>query len=87
MYADLCIYYALNCFFKGNLPEAEKYFQKAYKMFDGKGLRDKAFNETGYYANYKLALLLYASRVMEIELPNYGEIENLLWASKKRMVE
>ena len=81
-YADLCLYYALNCFFKGDLPEAEKYFQKAYKMFDGKGLKDKAFIETGYYANYKLALLLYASRVMRIELPNYGEIEDLLWSKQ-----
>jgi len=81
-YADLCLYYALNCFFKSDLPEAEKYFQKAYKMFDGKGLKDKAFIEAGYYANYKLALLLYASRVMGIELPNYGEIESLLWSKQ-----
>lgn len=51
-------------------------------MFNGKGLKNKAFGETGYYANYKLALLLYASRVMGIELPNYGEIEDLLWSKQ-----
>ncbi|MBS7635527.1 hypothetical protein KEJ34_08650 [Candidatus Bathyarchaeota archaeon] len=82
-YADLCLYYALNEFFRSHLSEAERYFWKAYNMFDGKGLRDKAFNETGYYANYKLALLLYASKVMGIKMQNRKEIENLLWSKQK----
>ncbi|MEM2939876.1 MAG: hypothetical protein QXU95_06390 [Candidatus Bathyarchaeia archaeon] len=82
-YADLCLYYALNEFFKSHLSEAERYFWRAYNMFDGKGLRDKAFNETGYYANYKLALLLYASKMMGIKLQNYREIKNLLWSKQK----
>lgn len=52
-------------------------------MFDGKGLADKERNVTGYYSNYKLALLLYTSKIMRIKLPDYRKIEDLLWSKQE----
>ena len=52
-------------------------------MWDGKGICDLATQTDGKYANYKLALILYASRVLGIELADYGEIEDKLWSMQQ----
>ena len=79
-YGDLCLYKALDLFFAGCKKGAEKWLYKAYSKFDGKGVYDKATEVNGYYANYKLALLLYTSRVLGLRIPAYEEIERKLWS-------
>ena len=63
-YGDTLIYQSLNEYLKGNKAAAEKYFIIACQMFDGKGVNDTATKTDGKYANYKLALLIYASKVL-----------------------
>ena len=50
-------------------------------MWDGKGIRDKAFSDE--YQTYKLALLLYASKILTIPLQQEEEMENLMWAMQR----
>ncbi len=57
-------------------------------MWDGKGLSDIAIEEApsnlrGLYETYKLALLLYASRIFDQPLPFQTELENTLWSMQR----
>lgn len=80
-YGDLLVYIALSSEWLGNHQSAVGNFTKAVMMWDGKGIRDKAFN--GEYQTYKLALLLYASRILSISLQQEEEMENLMWAMQR----
>lgn len=82
-YGDTLIYQSLNEHLRGNRSEAEYYFYKAYQMWDGKGINDLATLEDGAYANYKLALVLYASKVLGLAIPNYNRIEEKLWSMQQ----
>jgi len=42
-----------------------------------------ATKQNGTYANNKLALILYASKVLNIAIPNYAQIENKLWSMQQ----
>lgn len=85
-YANTLIYQSLNEYLKGNRTAAENYFRRAYQMFDGKGIYDLATETDGRYANYKLALILYASRVLDYPLPHNlaRSIEERLWSMQQR---
>ncbi len=84
-YGDTLIYQSLNLYLRGNRTGAEYYFDKAYKMWDGKGIYDLSTeNDTkGNYANYKLALILFASKVLELNIANYTQIEDKLWSMQQ----
>lgn len=83
-YANLLICTALSHYWEGNVTGAMSLFDKAVDMWDGKGLYDRAIDEApdnlrGFYETYKLALLLYASRIFNRPLPFQTELENILW--------
>jgi hypothetical protein len=63
-YADLLLYAALSCHWQGNDSGALGYYNSATKMWNetSEGLQDNA--SSGTYATYKLALLLYTSKVL-----------------------
>ena len=61
-YADLLLYSALSKHWEGKDDNATALFNKAKNMWDGVGINDKAAKDEGYYAIYKLGLLLYASK-------------------------
>jgi len=82
-YGDTLIYQSLNNYLRGNRTGAEYYFNKAYKMWDGKGIYDLATQKDGEYANYKLALILYASKVLSLSIGNYTKIEEKLWSMQQ----
>jgi hypothetical protein len=89
-YFDFLVYLALSEFWKGNRVSATELFDIAYySMWNGIGIWDKATNTTNeerpvpLYATYKLALLLYASRVMEIPLADREQIEERLWSMQQ----
>jgi hypothetical protein len=81
-YADLAIYAALHWHWEGNDTEATRLFNIAKDKWDGKGILDRPANKTDppTYSTYKLALLLYASRVLNLPLGNKTEIEERLWS-------
>ena len=79
-YADMVVYRALNAHFEGRAADAARDFARAYRMFDGKGMRDKALAVDGFYANYKLALFVYAAKILEADIPDLDRIEAHLWA-------
>lgn len=89
-YGDTLIYQSLNEYLKGNRTAANQYFEEAYQMFDGKGVYDLATKTDGKYANYKLALILYASRVLDYPIPynestpNYNPIQDRLWSMQQK---
>ena len=80
-YGDLLVYVALSSEWLGNRQNAVGNFTKAQAMWDGKGIRDKAFSDE--YQTYKLALLLYASKILTIPLRQEEEMENLMWAMQR----
>jgi hypothetical protein len=79
-YGDTIVYKALDLLWIGDYDGAETWFWKAYNLFDGKGIKDNATINDGFYANYKLALLLYTSKILELDLPLEDEIEAQLWS-------
>lgn len=82
-YGDTLIYQSLNSYLKGNRTEADDYFFKAYNMWGGKGIYDLATQNEKTYANYKLALILYASKVLNLTIGNYNQIEEKLWSMQQ----
>jgi hypothetical protein len=71
-YADLLLFGVLDRYWRNNSTYLE-WFNNATKMFDGTGLRDKAFNKTGKYETYKLALLIITAitinKTQQITMP------------------
>jgi hypothetical protein len=82
-YGDTLIYPSLNLFQRGNRTGAEYYFNNASKMWDGKGIYDLATRIDGKYANYKLALVLYASKILGISISSYNMIKDKLWSMQQ----
>jgi hypothetical protein len=54
----------LNAFSEGNLESAREWYGQALQEFNGVGFPDKAYDDTGLYATYKLALALYTAQVI-----------------------
>jgi hypothetical protein len=73
-YGNAVIYQALNEFLRRNKQLADLYFCAAYHMWKGTGIADLAVPFEGY-ATYKLALVLYASRVLNLNISSYIQIE------------
>jgi len=73
-YADLLLYATLSRHWEGKEEEALELFNMAKNMWDGVGLNDSYAREKGYYATYKLALLLYTSKVLGQKLPFEEEL-------------
>jgi len=76
-YADLLLYAALSKHWKGKNDEALTLFTMAKNMWDGVGIKDAAMKEK--YATYKLALLLYTSRVLGQTLDFENELITTLF--------
>jgi hypothetical protein len=78
-YADLLLYSALSKHWEGKDDEAVALFNKAKDMWDGVGINDKAAKADGYYATYKLGLLLYTSKVLGIKLDFETQLIATIW--------
>jgi parallel beta-helix repeat protein len=79
LWADLCIYAALHYHWIGNQSEAIEYFSIAESKWDGKGLADQSFIDNDTYSTFKLALLIYCSRILNQQLENKTDIEQTMW--------
>jgi hypothetical protein len=82
-YADLLLYAALSCHWQGNDSGALAYYNNATKMWNetNKGIQDKAFN--GTYDTYKLALLLYTSKVLGQSPAFLSELVDRIYAQQR----
>jgi len=84
-YADLCIFAALHYHWINNESHAVELFNIAENMWNGRGIYDNASlyaEGTGkslIYSTFKIALLLYASRILNRPLENRTDIEGVLW--------
>jgi len=63
-YADIAFLKAICLQDQGHHEQAIHQFNLGASFFDGKGFRDLPFNETGQYQTFKLALYIYASKVL-----------------------
>jgi len=79
-YTDRLLYMALSCFWQGNDTGANLYFRNATATWDGIGISDKETKTDGFYATYKLALLLYTSKVLGERLPFESELVKRIWS-------
>lgn len=82
-YIDTLCYAALTKHYE-NSTEAKDYFMKAIGKWDGKGLADKGFTDPnspsfGKYETYKLALLLFTSKVLGEELDYERDLSARIW--------
>ena len=82
-YANAQIYRSLNNYLKGDMNASKGNFTEALNLWDGKGINDNATKADHKYANYKLALILYASKVLGIDDPRIQEIEQKLWSMQQ----
>jgi len=83
-FGDMCIYKALDQYWQGNTEEAEDWFFTAYDYWDGKGIADSVFYVENSYVNYKLALVLYAARILGLEDEiNFEHMEWKLWHTQR----
>jgi hypothetical protein len=78
-YTDLLLYSALSCHWQGNDSGALAYFNNATKMWNqtSQGIQDKGTNEK--YSVYKLALLLYTSKLLGQNLPFEQELVDRIY--------
>jgi len=83
-YADLLLYAALSKHWEGKDNEAAALFNKAKEMWDGTGINDKATKADGYYATYKLGLLLYTSKVLGIKLDFETQLIATIWNTQDK---
>ena len=84
-YGDLLLYKALDYYWVGNTTMAEYCYNKAYNMFDGKGIYDIVTEtpingEKQHYDNYKLALLIYVSKILNKNLDTIQPVVTQLWS-------
>jgi parallel beta-helix repeat protein len=86
-YADLCIYAALHFYWSGNISQAIDYFNIAKNMWNSTlhGIYDNASKDAEkkgerlVFSTYKLALLLYCSRILGQPFEERTSIEETLW--------
>lgn len=83
-YTDRLLYMALSCFWQGNNTAANSYFNNATDTWDGIGINDTVTKAEGLYATYKLALLLYTSKVLGERLPFENELVKRLWSLQQK---
>ena len=93
-FADNMIYEALSKFYKGEVEEAQKIIYEVHKMWNETCIEDSgviqkkpwsksAPSDIGLGHNFKLALLLFGAKVTETNLPNYNELEEILWSKQQ----
>jgi len=63
-YADTLCYASLVEWRRENYSGADYYYEEAKAMWDGNGFRDQVFNNTRYYATYKLGLFYLTSNTL-----------------------
>jgi hypothetical protein len=78
-YADLLLLAALSKHWEGKDAEALDLFNKAKDMWDKVGVNDKAARANRIYSTYKLALLLYVSKVLGVKLDFEEELIAKIW--------
>lgn len=84
-YANLLCYAALSKYWEcWSDSEALTYFNKVAAMWDGTGIIDEVNNEPedeeyGKYNTYKIALLLYAERILGQSLDFHDTAESIMW--------
>lgn len=82
-YADLLCYASVGEWNAGNREMARNYFFRALDMWNGIGLFDKPARLDGFYSTYKLALLLYTSRLIGESIAYRSELERILWSFQR----
>ena len=93
-FVDSMIYEALTKFYQGQPKKAREMVMETYGMWNGTCLVDygviqkeltpkNAPSDIGYGMNFKLALLLYGAKVTGTNLPNYDELEEILWSKQQ----
>jgi len=77
-YADLLLFGVLDRYYRGNSTYKDLW-NKAYTMFDGKGMADIVFNGTKKYETYKLALFVITSRIINNHTMATNCALNIIW--------
>jgi hypothetical protein len=71
---------SLSHFWDRDYHSSVKLFDLACSLWDGKGIFDEATAVENRYANYKLAMILYASQILSLRKDSYSNMEQTLWS-------
>jgi len=93
-FADAMIYEALTRYYNSQIKEAREEVQQVAAMWNGTCMVDygvtqsrlnpeNAPSDIGFCINFKLALLLYGSQLIGVDLPNFGQLADTLWKMQK----
>jgi len=82
-YADLLCYASVSEWNAGHRGMAKNYFFRALDLWNGIGLFDKPTRLDGFYSTYKLALLLYTSRLIGESIAYRWKLEEILWSFQR----
>ena len=77
-FADLLLFGVLDRYYSGNSSYKELW-NKACKMFDGKGIADEVFNNNSKYETYKLALFVITSKIINNQTMATDCALNIIW--------
>ena len=80
---DMLVYEAINYYIQGYpIAWSQNLYMTAYNMFDGKGVEDAHYSSASEYDNYKLALLIFGAKVLNLNV-NLTQIESQLWSAQE----
>lgn len=82
-YADRLLYVALSFYWQANDTAANYYFELAKSMWDGIGVNDTATKKDGFHTTFKLALLLFTSKILGEKLSFELELVNRIWSLQR----
>jgi hypothetical protein len=94
-HADALIYHALSLHYLGREVEARTEYNTALNMFNSTCVVDpgvlqtqilhpwEAPSDISNCMNMKISLLLYGAEVLNVTLPNFSRIEQLLWSMQQ----
>ena len=91
LYADLSLYASLSYHWRGDDEQALNYYMNVVQMWNAtsEAIQDKAANESirqrgvCEYDTYKLALLLYTSKILGKKLPFEFELVDKIWSLQR----
>jgi parallel beta-helix repeat protein len=82
-YADRLLFMALSHHWQGNDTGANQYLEVAEGMWNGISINDTATKVDGFYTTYKLALLLYTSKILGQRLSFEFELVKRIWSLQR----
>jgi len=69
-FVDWLAWIGLSCLNSGNRSLATQYYDDIMKFWQGNGFHDRRYDELGYYETFKLGLVIYFRKALQLSKPD-----------------